>query len=252
MQSSNAKMTFNSSLRGDVKADASVIINIYAGSKPDSEKGVALKQAAWVDGSNRIRLPQCVMNVVRYDRPSFELVTTTRWHTRVTETIPPLPRLKQLFTMALFAIGTEVSTRATVCNQTEFYIDNAATVFYGVWKELLQIVNIRVTLHLHGFTEYEHEVKPIERSNDRNYDERQPNFDEHESNQKPRHHNNKVAAPAPADAEIRNEQIEEARRMAAAEADEPADATEQQLKELLAKSTSPTPAKPKRKKVATS
>jgi hypothetical protein len=228
---------------------ARVVVRVFAGDAPAEYADLPrIDNLAWVDGSTKIRVPKSLMSMAAYDRPEQRI----RGQFGASTIVDALSKTKQMF-LSAFAMATEeLRSRAVYCGTEEFVVSSAGSVYWNAFCNLLQAQNVHVTLILVGF-EQAHNRFDLADDNSDNY---RP-VPLQESARSPRHHNHNQRV----DYDHYEEQRQAALSMQDDEYDEdvgnngnvaPTDPTEAQLKELLAKSTSPaTPAKKPGRKAKT-
>lgn len=147
--SSTSKVVYVPRLSASTPIDARVNIHVYYQEAPEGTVGYELETAQWIDGSKRIRLPKGLMNILAFDRPAISL----RGDYGSIRSIPAVSRTKQLFMGAFALMCQEIRSRAVYSEHTEFVIQNASSVYWYAFLNLLQTENVEVTLTLHGFAD---------------------------------------------------------------------------------------------------
>lgn len=220
---------------------ARVVVRIFAGEAPAEFADLAtLDNLSWVDGSSKIRIPKSLMSMAAYDRPEQRI----RGQFGASMIVDALSKTKQMF-LSAFAMATEeLRSRAIYSGTEEFLVENASSVYWNAFCNLLQAQNVHVTLVFVGFDQA-HNRHDLANDDSENY--RAVPLQESARTRHDRgNHNQRV------DYDHYEEQRQAALQMQEDDEDEqptqPSDPTEAQLKELMAKSTSPaTPKKTGRK-----
>ena len=246
MNTKQKTVTIASRLSERTHIAARVTVRIYAGEAPAEFADLStLDNLAWVDGSSKIRVPKSLMSMAAYDRPEMKI----RGNFGSSTIIDALSKTKQMF-LSAFAMATEeLRSRAIYSGTEEFVVQNAGSVYWNAFCNLLQAQNVHVTLIFVGFDQAHnrHDLADDGSENYR-YVQLQEGVDRPRSNDR-NNNRHQDRAVQRADHDIYEEQRQAGLSMQQDEDEptQPSDPTEAQLKELMAKSTSPAAKKPGRK-----
>ena len=246
-------VTISSRLSERTHIAARVTVRIYAGEAPAEFADLStLDNLAWVDGSSKIRVPKSLMSMAAYDRPEMRI----KGQFGSSTIIDALSKTKQMF-LSAFAMATEeLRSRAIYSGTEEFVVANAGSVYWNAFCNLLQAQNVHVTLIFVGFDQAHNRHDLADDGSDNyRYVQLQEGVDRPRNDRGNGNHRHQDRAVQRADHDIYEEQRQAALSMQDDDVDAavevpstPTDPTEEQLKELMSKSTSPaTPKKPGRK-----